>query len=254
LRPSLGESSQIVCPRCAGQGSIRSVESLSLSILRLMEEEAMKDKTGKIIVQVPVEVATYLLNEKRQAVLEIEDRQQINIVLIPNRHIYTPSYELQRVRQDERKEVTEKISYKLVTKPQETVVNSYSTPPKPELKEEPAVKGMIRNTPPPLIVKKEVASEPGFFKRLWGRLFQKKPEQPVRTTSPPRRRGKPPSNKSNQRRRSNPKPRPPVATTNQDQDKTTTETPSSKKDNRSATFVRRSRRRKRPDSENNDLS
>ena len=254
LRPSLGESSQIVCPRCAGQGSIRSVESLSLSILRLMEEEAMKDKTAKVIVQVPVDVATYLLNEKRQATLEIEARQQINIVVIPNQNLETPLYEVQRVRYDDRKEfvASEKTSYKLTTKPQKTVVDSYSTPPKPEPKEEPAVKGMVRDTPPQPIPKKPTSSPPGLIKRLWGLLFQKKPTPTPRratlSTTIPRRRGKSASTKSSQKRRNALKARTPVTTNN-------CEFSNSKKaDNRSAQFVRRNRRRKRSDSGNGELS
>ena len=101
LRPSLGESSHLVCPRCNGIGSIRSVESLALSILRLIGEDARKERTARIIVQVPVEVATYLMNEKRDWLRDTEDKTKVNIVLVPNPHIQTPEYSFRRVRDDE---------------------------------------------------------------------------------------------------------------------------------------------------------
>jgi ribonuclease E len=101
LRPSLGESSHLVCPRCNGIGSIRSVESLALSILRLIGEDARKERTSRIIVQVPVDVATYLMNEKRDWLRDTEDKTKTNIVLVPNPHIQTPEYSFRRVRDDE---------------------------------------------------------------------------------------------------------------------------------------------------------
>src|ERR1700733_3019669 len=101
LRPSLGESSHLVCPRCNGIGSIRSIESLALSILRLLGEDARKERTARLIVQVPVDVATYLINEKREAVRELEDKSRIQMVIVPNPHIQTPEYSISRVRDDE---------------------------------------------------------------------------------------------------------------------------------------------------------
>jgi len=101
LRPSLGESSHLVCPRCNGIGSIRSVESLALSILRLIGEDARKERTSRIIVQVPVDVATYLMNEKRDWLRDMEDKTRVTIVLVPNPHIQTPEYSFKRVREDE---------------------------------------------------------------------------------------------------------------------------------------------------------
>ncbi len=101
LRPSLGESSHLVCPRCIGIGSIRSVESLALSILRLIGEDARKERTSRIIVQVPVDVATYLMNEKRDWLRDTEDKTKVTIVLVPNPHIQTPEYSFRRVREDE---------------------------------------------------------------------------------------------------------------------------------------------------------
>tara|TARA_R110002073_G_scaffold2938_4_gene19262 strand:- start:24674 stop:27679 length:3006 start_codon:yes stop_codon:yes gene_type:complete len=101
LRPSLGETSSIVCPRCTGQGHIRDVKSIALSLLRLMEEEVMKERTGEIQAQVPVPVATYLLNEKRQALRELEARHTVRILIIPHPEMTTPHYEVVRIRDDQ---------------------------------------------------------------------------------------------------------------------------------------------------------
>jgi len=101
IRPSLGEHSQIVCPRCEGQGVIRSVESLSLNLLRVIEEDAMKDNSAKIIAKLPLDAATFLLNEKRHVITGIEQRHNIQVILIPSPHLESPHYELQRVKGNE---------------------------------------------------------------------------------------------------------------------------------------------------------
>lgn len=111
LRPSLGESSQLVCPRCEGHGRMRSVESLSLSILRVAEEHAMKENTGQVLVQAPTEIATYLLNEKRRALSEIENRHDAPIVIVADEQLETPHYEVTRIRDNEMGEETAKPSY-----------------------------------------------------------------------------------------------------------------------------------------------
>ena len=111
LRPSLGESSQIVCPRCEGHGRMRGVESLSLSILRVAEEHAMKDNTGQVLVQAPTEIATYLLNEKRRALSEIEKRHDAPIVIVADEQLHTPHYEVTRIRENEMGEETSRPSY-----------------------------------------------------------------------------------------------------------------------------------------------
>ncbi|WP_343856524.1 ribonuclease E [Aliiglaciecola litoralis] len=101
LRPSLGESAHIVCPRCSGHGNIRGTESLALSVLRIMEEESIKDNTGQIEAQLPVNVATYLLNEKRHAVHSIEKRHNVSLLIIPNPNLQTPHYHVARRRPDD---------------------------------------------------------------------------------------------------------------------------------------------------------
>jgi ribonuclease E len=101
LRPSLGESSHIVCPRCVGIGSIRSVESMTLAVLRLIGEELRKDRTARVIAQVPVAVATYLINEKREWLRTLEDKSETELFIVPNENIQTPEYSIKRVREDE---------------------------------------------------------------------------------------------------------------------------------------------------------
>jgi ribonuclease E len=111
LRPSLGESSQIVCPRCDGHGRMRSVESLSLSIIRVAEEHAMKENTGQVLVQAPVEIANFLLNEKRSALREIEKRHDAPIIIVADEQLHTPHYEVTRLRENELGEESTKPSY-----------------------------------------------------------------------------------------------------------------------------------------------
>jgi ribonuclease E len=101
LRPSIAESSHLMCPRCTGIGSIRGVESMALAILRLIGEEARKDKTAQVVAQVPVEVATYLINEKREWLRTLEDKGGVELLIVPNPHIQTPEYSIKRVRTDE---------------------------------------------------------------------------------------------------------------------------------------------------------
>jgi len=116
LRPSLGESNYIPCARCNGTGFIRGTDSSALHVLRIIQEEAMKENTCALHVQLPVDVATYLLNEKRAEIYDIEVRQRINVVLIPNIHIETPNYTITRIRHDDIKSNETVASYKLVEK------------------------------------------------------------------------------------------------------------------------------------------
>src|SRR5205823_6326710 len=101
LQPSLGETSHSPCPRCHGTGHIRGIESSALHILRLLQEAAMKENSAAIHAQVPVDVATYLLNEKRAEIHAMESRLKVNIILIPNIHLETPNYQITRLRHDE---------------------------------------------------------------------------------------------------------------------------------------------------------
>jgi ribonuclease E len=118
LRPALSETTHINCPRCGGMGTIRGVESMSLALLRLIGEEARKERTGRVIAQVPVDIATYLMNEKREQLNQIESRDKVSLVIVPNPHMQTPAYTLRRVRDDE-KELPENstVSYQLADQP-----------------------------------------------------------------------------------------------------------------------------------------
>src|SRR5574343_1438336 len=122
LQPSLGETSLIPCPRCHGTGFIRGIESSALHILRIIQEEAMKDNTGAIHAQVPVDVASVRLNEKRAEIYAIEARLKVSVVLIPNLHLETPHYKIVRVRHDDLAEVSESPSYRRVEVPEEDAV------------------------------------------------------------------------------------------------------------------------------------
>jgi ribonuclease E len=118
LRPALSETTHVNCPRCGGMGTIRSVESMSLALLRLIGEEARKERTGRVTAQVPVEVATYLMNEKREQLNQIESRDKVSLIIVPNPHMQTPAYTLRRIRDDE-KELPENstVSYQLADQP-----------------------------------------------------------------------------------------------------------------------------------------
>lgn len=119
LRPALAAARDIICPRCSGQGTIRSVEVLALNMVRLIEEEAIKDNTAQVHLEVPVEVATYLINEKRQAIIDMERKHHIRIVLMPSQHLNTPNYVLKRIKKDELVEGQgEPVSYSLTSKPE----------------------------------------------------------------------------------------------------------------------------------------
>ncbi|HRP94909.1 MAG TPA: Rne/Rng family ribonuclease [Rhodocyclaceae bacterium] len=120
LRPALAETSYIPCPRCNGTGHIRSTESSALHILRILEEEAMKENTGAVHVQVPVDVATFLLNEKRSDIARIELRHKILLIIVPNRHLETPQHEITRLRHDQlNQEDIALASYQMAIKPAE---------------------------------------------------------------------------------------------------------------------------------------
>jgi ribonuclease E len=195
LRPSLGESAHQVCPRCDGHGHIRSVDSLALSILRIIEEEALKENTGRVTAQLPVEVATYLLNEKRQMITDIEARHDVSIILIPNRQLETPKYELERVRrQDMREDETPSHSLEKDFSP-DTLPPAERSQPRIE---QAAVQNIAPASPAPQRVEASPAPAPvapsstesGFIKRLFSSIFAPreevaaKPDEPQAATEP----------------------------------------------------------------------
>ncbi len=181
IRPSLGDSSNQVCPRCDGHGFIRSVDSLALSVLRIIEEETLKESTGRVMAQLPVEVATYLLNEKRHMIAEIEQRHDVNIILIPNKYLETPKYEIERIRRQDEPE-SETPSFESVTPHKSEEMPAMKTGGKTSI-EEPAVKQITPAAPAP-VREKQAASQTtpqptvessGLIKRLFSSIFSPRP-------------------------------------------------------------------------------
>lgn len=150
LRPSLGESNYIPCTRCQGTGFIRGTDSSALHILRIIQEEAMKENTNTLHVQLPVDVATFLLNEKRAEIYDIEMRQRINIVLIPNIHIETPNYSINRLRQEDLRSNEAVASYKLVEKNTEDNNLVFSEQKNKPTRPQAAVQGITPTLPAPV--------------------------------------------------------------------------------------------------------
>ena len=194
LRPSITDATHHACPRCEGQGKIRSVESLALTLLRLIGEEARKDRTAKVIAQLPVDVATYLINEKRETLHEFEAKTKTEVILVPNKYMETPAYEIRRVRDDEIA-LTENTgtSYKLAQQPTvdvDAIAHRAEQLPAPA---QPAVT-TIAPMPPPAGTPQPVAApapEPvGILVSLWRSLFgtgsaEAEPTKAV-TPTPPR--------------------------------------------------------------------
>ena len=159
LKPSLGESTQIVCPRCTGQGTIRTVESLSLSLVRILEEEALKAGTARVDIQVPIDVATYMLNEKRKAIHEIEKLSGVHVLIVANPTLETPQYRVERVRKAEHDESDETASYQRADK--DTQYDVDATKEKPIQPEQAAVSSIKPGLRPAAKPAPVAATKPG---------------------------------------------------------------------------------------------
>ncbi len=171
LKPALGESSHVACPRCAGTGVIRGIESTALHVLRIIQEEAMKDNTGEVHAQVPVDVATFLLNEKRAELFAMEERLDVNVVLIPNIHLENPHYEINRIRTDDVEEDGEP-SYKRVAEPEEDEsAKPFGGEKAKAARLEPAVKGVRHTSPAPTAAPEKKTSWWDSFKAWLKRIF-----------------------------------------------------------------------------------
>ncbi|CWO90759.1 ribonuclease E [Neisseria meningitidis] len=171
LKPALGESSHVACPRCAGTGVIRGIESTALHVLRIIQEEAMKDNTGEVCAQVPVDVATFLLNEKRAELFAMEERLDVNVVLIPNIHLENPHYEINRIRTDDVEEDGEP-SYKRVAEPEEDEsAKPFGGEKAKAARPEPAVKGVRHTSPAPTAAPEKKTSWWDSFKAWLKRIF-----------------------------------------------------------------------------------
>ena len=188
LRPALSESSNVTCPRCNGTGHIRDTESSALQVLRIIQEEAMKENTAAIHCQVPVDVAAFLLNEKRAEVIKIESRFKVNVLLLPNKHLETPHYKLERLRHDDPRLDDPKASYAMAEEASkelesDTILNRRAEEAKP--RQEAAVKGVRPSQPAPPSVpraERKTAGEKsssgglmGFIKSLFGSKEEAKP-------------------------------------------------------------------------------
>ncbi|PWF25221.1 Rne/Rng family ribonuclease [Corticimicrobacter populi] len=185
LRPALNEGSHISCPRCNGTGVIRDTESSALHILRLLQEEAMKENTAAVHAQVPVDVAAFLLNEKRADIAKIEARLKVSLLLIPNRHLETPHHHIERLRHDDPRLEDPKSSFQLVQAPEENEPGWTAAAKEAQNRPEALVKGITPAQPAPVSSpsparkpatneRQTAAATPsgggliGFIKRLFG--------------------------------------------------------------------------------------
>jgi ribonuclease E len=149
LRPALAEGNSIPCPRCGGHGHIRDTESSALQILRIIQEESLKDNTASVRCQVPVEVASFLLNEKRTEIAKIELKQRINVLMVPNKALETPNYKLERLKHDDPRLDHIEASYKMADDMEEaTGVTRRSQ--EPTNKQTPVIKGVLPDAPAPI--------------------------------------------------------------------------------------------------------
>ena len=182
LRPSLSEGSHITCPRCNGTGVIRDIESTALHVLRIVQEEAMKEHTAALNVQVPIDVATFLLNEKRAEIHQLEHRTKTNVLLIPNKYLETPHYKLDRMRHDDERLELVTASYTQVEKPDEDEGYAAKKDEQKPARPEAAVKGITPSAPAPAPAEekpKAVIVVEAPKTGLWGKIkamFGVKPE------------------------------------------------------------------------------
>ncbi|MEY2781704.1 MAG: hypothetical protein RL307_1408, partial [Pseudomonadota bacterium] len=150
LRPALSEGASIPCPRCGGSGHVRDTESSALQILRIIQEESMKENTAAVHTQVPVEVASFLLNEKRSEIAKIEIKQRIQVLLVPNKGLETPNYKLERLKHDDPRLDNLEASYKLAEEIEDpTAVTRRSQ--EPTNRQTPVIKGVLPDAPAPVV-------------------------------------------------------------------------------------------------------
>jgi ribonuclease E len=193
LRPALAESAYIPCPRCSGIGHIRGTESTALHILRILQEEAMKDNTAQVVAQVPVDVATFLLNEKRPEIHGIETRFKVNVMLVPNTYLETPNYKVQRLRHDDLNQ-SEPLpaSFDMVERPEEEDLAQLKKEEAREPRPEAVVKGITPAQPAPVPVERvpEAPRHDNWLTTVMG-WFRRQPEEAAPPSPPPERKPMP---------------------------------------------------------------
>ncbi|NOQ35197.1 MAG: ribonuclease E/G, partial [Methylococcaceae bacterium] len=209
IRPSLGDATQLSCPRCKGQGSIRNVESVALSVLRIIEEEAMKKGSEKVIVHLPIECATFLLNEKRSAIEELEKRLKVGVIILPSKHLETPAYDIERIKAKDAGD--EKLSY-LQIQTEEVALPEFAQQQHATTSNQAAIKEFLPDLPAPVQNKKTSAS---LIRRFWQKLIG---EEQISTTTTPEKASEPTGSSekntvetegnTNRNKRQNRKPRP----------------------------------------------
>lgn len=205
LRPSLGESSTLVCPRCTGHGTIRSVQSSALQVLRCIQEETMKENTAALHVHLPIETATYLLNEKRHEITTIETRFGTPVVIIPDRNMQTPHYQFKRLKSEEYEAEADKASYEIEAPAPDQLPEAAAAAPVPAPTEKPAVSAIAYAPAPaaapaaPVVATVPAAATPapaqgGLVRRIMKRLFgddarttQENAAAPASVSTPPPR-------------------------------------------------------------------
>lgn len=182
LRPSLSEGSHITCPRCNGVGVIRDTESCAIQVLRILQEEAMKEGTGSVRAQVPVDVATFLLNEKRNDITKLEARHRVPIVLVPNTSLETPHYHIERIRQDDERLEVQEPSFKLAETIETVADDPYAQKSQEEKplrpKQVPVIKNLIERDPAPVQTAESKKAEQ---KANAGRVKQLQPVEPKKS-------------------------------------------------------------------------
>lgn len=210
LRPSLNETSGHVCPRCNGQGTIRGTRSIALAILRMLEEEAQKERSSEVRALTPVAVASFLLNEKRKQISEIEKRNNCRVVIVPTPDLVTPHYGIQRLRDDDNQ--LSQLSYEIAEEAHQQL-GEESDEPAPQAAKSAAVQVLVPETPAPTPVAKEAkvaaspaavaapAKQPGFLSRLIGKLFGSEPAPQPEPAAQPKNRER--QDRNNDRRRGN---------------------------------------------------
>ncbi len=220
LQASLEETAHIGCPRCSGTGFIRGTESTALHVLRIIQEEAMKENTGAVHTQVPVDVASFLLNEKRSEIQKLESRLKVNIVMVPNPRLDTPHYKVQRLRHDELNEMDHMpASYELAEEPEAQPTGGMGAEPRKE-RQEAVVKAITPDQPAPLVAERPTetvqatasavaapaAARPGIIGRILGWFRQDPQPATPAVATPPQRNPHGPRNGEQRRDRRDRRP------------------------------------------------